>query len=169
VNGQLAPGPAALAFRAVGLEDVAEVLRLVRRAVEAGCGAHYRPRERDAVVEVYTRSLFVEALGPFESIAAEQGGRLVGFAQLDPAASRLRALFVDGEHQGTGKGRALLAEIEARARRRGCARLHGAMSLNAVPFYAAAGFVAADGPPRLMSVENGVTVPIVRMEKQLKG
>ena len=76
---------------------------------------------------------------------------------------RLRALFVDGDWQGRGLGRALMAEIEARAVRHGCVRLHGAMSLNAVPFYAAAGFRACHGPQRLITAHT--LVPIVRMEK----
>src|SRR5262249_19264421 len=109
--------------------------------------------------------LFGEALGSFESVVAELDGRLAGFAQLDPGSARLRALFVDGEHQGRGLGRALLAEIEARAARRGCARVHGAMSLNAGPVYARAGCRALGGQERLSS--SGVVVPIVRMEKRL--
>ena len=39
------------------------------------------------------------------------------------------------------------------------------MALNAVPFYARAGFRACGGPERLSS--TGVLVPIVRMEKLL--
>ena len=161
----LARRPLRPVLRTLRFEDVPEVLRLVARAVALGCRAFYDDEQMAAVRAAYAGTLFVEALGSFESVVAELDGRLAGFAQLDPGSARLRALFVDGEHQGRGLGRALLAEIEARAARRGCSRVHGAMSLNAVPFYARAGFRALGGQERLSS--TGVVVPIVRMEKRL--
>jgi GNAT superfamily N-acetyltransferase len=158
--------PPRLELRTLRFEDVPEVLRLVGRAVAFGCRAYYDDQQMAAVRAAYAGTLFVEALGSFESVVAELDGRLAGFAQLDPAGGRLRALFVDAEHQGRGLGRALLVELEARAARRGCARIHGAMSLNAVAFYARAGFRALGGEERLSS--TGVVVPIVRMEKRLR-
>jgi putative acetyltransferase len=153
-------------LRAAGFEDVPEILRVVGRAVAHACRDHYDAAQRAAVHAAYASALFVEALGPFEAVVAELGGHLAGFAQLDPSNGRLRALFVDPVHQRRGLGLALLAEVEARAARRGCARLHGAMSLNAVPFYARAGFRACPGEERLVSL--GVVVPVVRMEKPLR-
>src|SRR4051812_26446829 len=123
-----------LDLRATRFEDVPAILRLIDRAVASGCRDHYDPAQRAAVHASYARALFIESLGRFETVAAEIAGNLVGFAQLDPSSSRLRALFVDGACQRRGVGRALLVELESRAARRGCARLHGAMSLNAVPF-----------------------------------
>ena len=152
-------------LRTLQFEDVPEILRLVGRAITFGCREHYDPAQRAAVYAAYASTLFVESMGAYESVVAELDGRLAGFAQLDPAGGRLRALFVDAEHQGRGLGRALLAEIEARAARRACTRVHGAMSLNAVPFYARAGFRPLGGEERLMS--TGVVVPIVRMEKRI--
>ena len=107
----------------------------------------------------------MEVLGPYETVAAERAGRIIAIAQVDPATNRLRALFVDADLQREGVGRALLAEVEARARERGATRLHGAMSLNAIPFYLRAGFRAYDGPERLIAA--GVSVPVLRMQKDL--
>lgn len=163
----IANRPPSLALRTTRFEDVPEILRLIGRAVAFGCRDHYDPAQRAAVHAAYARALFVESLGPFETVAAQLDGQLVGFAQLDPSSARLRALFVDAGLQRHGVGRALLAEVEARASRRGCARLHGAMSLNAVPFYERAGFLRCNGPERLASTEDGVYVPVVRMEKRL--
>ena len=154
-----------LAMRRLRFEDVPGGLRLIRRAVEHGCRAHYDRAQRAAVYESYASQLFVEALGPCETLIAEVGDRMAGIAQVDPREDRLRALFVDAAEQGRGVGRALLAELEARARRRGAVRLHGAMSLNAVPFYLRAGFVPSGGPSRLGSAR--VSVPVLRMQKDL--
>lgn len=152
-------------MRRLRFEDVPAVLGLVRRAVEHGCRDHYDPVQRHAVYLSYAGNLFVEALGPFDTVVAEHEGRIVGVAQVDPTAERLRALFVDAGRQHHGVGRALLAAVETRARARGARRLHGAMSLNAVSFYLQAGFRPCRGPERLMSAQ--VAIPIVRMEKNL--
>jgi putative acetyltransferase len=158
-----APGTAAI--RSAGFEDVPAVLRMIERSVERGCVHHYDRPQRRAVVLSYSSHLFVEALERFELVAAVQDGRLVGAAQLDPADGRLRALFVDAASQGRGLGGALLAEVEARAIRRGLGRLHGAMALNAVPFYQAHGFRSYPGPSYLA---GRIPVPVVAMEKTLR-
>ena len=152
-----------LELRPIRFDEVAATLDLIHRAIERGCRGHYDSAQRNAVFLTYARGLFGEALGPFESIVALQEDALVGFAQCDPAADRLRAVFVDGDVQRRGIGKLLLAEIERLLRRSGATRICGAMSLNAVPFYAGAGFRALSGIERLAS--TGVAVPVVRMEK----
>ena len=164
-NGSPARLPSSLEMRALRFEDVPAALELIRRSVERGCRDRYDLAQRAAVFASYAQNLFVEALGPFETVAALAGGRPIGFAQLDPASARLRALFVDGDSQRRGVGTALLAEIERLARRRRLTRLHGAMSLNAVPFYLRAGFCPCPGPERLIAA--CVSVPVLRMEKRL--
>jgi N-acetylglutamate synthase-like GNAT family acetyltransferase len=156
--------PGSFVTRRARFEDVPEILRVISRAVERGCREHYDADQRRAVYLTYGTHLFVEALEPYDLLVAELDGRLVGAAQLDPAAGRLRALFVDGPWQGGGLGAALLADVETRALGHGLHRIHGAMSLNAVPFYAKAGFHPTAGPRRLSSV---VLVPVVPMEKRL--
>jgi GNAT superfamily N-acetyltransferase len=161
----LPAGAPPVSMRAARFEDVSGILRLVEGAIEQGCREHYGERQRQAVFAGYASTLFVDALGPFESLVAEVGGRLAGYAQVDLAGGGLRALFVDASFHGQGVGRALLAAIEARARAAGCRRLGGAMSLNAVSFYAAAGFRPLGAPERLRTAQ--VWVPILRMEKWL--
>ena len=158
--------PRSLAARAVRFEDVNAVLRLIERAVQHDCRDHYDPAQRAAVFASYAQTLFVDALGPAETIVAEQEGLLIGVAQVDPASERLRALFVDAGFQRRGVGAFLLSEVEERALRRGAVRLHGAMPLNAVPFYRRAGFRPCAGPERLLAA--GVRVPVLRMEKILR-
>jgi len=164
------PRPGALHVRPVRFDEIAEILRLIERAIDRGCRGHYGPRERRAVFLTYARTIFTDACfadagAPIETLAAERDGRLLAAAQLDPAACRLRALFVDGDAQAQGVGRALLAEVIARAAAHGCARLQGAMSLNAVPFYTAAGFRPCAGRDRLMS--DGVIIPVVPMDRPI--
>lgn len=153
-------------LRALRFEDVADVLRLVNRAVEHGCRTHYDGTQRRAVYAAYATHLFVETVGPIETVVAEEGGRLVGMAQLDPREGRLRALFVDADLQGQGLGRLLLADIERRSREHRLGILHGAMALNAVPFYTRAGFRPAGRSAVLRSAATAI--PVVPMEKVLE-
>ena len=155
-----------LSVRAARFEDVSAILRLIEGAIEHGCRHHYNGAQRRAAYLGYASNLFVDAVGPFQLLVAEIGGQLAAVAQLDAAAGTLRALFADAALQGQGVGRALLAAVEARARAAGCARLRGAMSLNAVPFYARAGFLPCAGPARRHIA--GVQVPAVWMEKSLR-
>jgi N-acetylglutamate synthase-like GNAT family acetyltransferase len=145
-------------------EDVPAILRIIRRAVEAGCDRQYDSAQREAVFLSYGQHLFVEALERFELVVATRDGDVVGVAQLDPADGRLRALFVDGPWQGSGLGAALLAEVETRAVRHGLRRIHGAMSLNAAAFYAKQGFHPCAGPTQL---SGRIFVPVVPMEKAI--
>ena len=161
-----APDVPTLSVRAARFEEVPAILRLIEGAIEHGCRDHYDRAQRRAVYLGYASNLFADAVGSFQTLAAEIGGQLVAVAQLDVAAGALRALFVDAAIQGQGVGRALLAAVEARARATGCWRLRGAMSLNAVSFYAKAGFQPCDGPGRLLSA--GLRVPVTWMEKSLR-
>jgi putative acetyltransferase len=160
------PDAPTLSVRAARFEDVPAMLRLIEAAIERGCRGHYDGAQRRAVYLCYASNLFADAVGPFETLVAEIGGQLAAVAQLDVDAGVLRALFVDAALQGQGLGRALLAAVEARARAAGCSRLGGAMSLNAVAFYAQAGFRTRGGRERLFS--DGVHVPVAWMEKSLR-
>src|SRR5262249_19215273 len=133
-------------FERAAFADVPEILRLIHRALERGSRHDYRPSQRRAIHLSYPMAVFVDLVGTLETIVAESQGALLGVAQLDPSNGRLRALFVDGPVQGQGIGRLLLAHVERLARRQGCRRLHGAMSRNAVHFYASAGFHPCEGP-----------------------
>ncbi len=152
-------------LRRARFEDVPDILRMIESAIDRGCERHYAPAQRRAVFLGYAQSLFFEVMLPFETVVAETAGQIVGMAQVDPRDGRLRALFVAGGQQGHGHGRRLLRWAVDLARERGLPRLHGAMSLNAVPFYARAGFLPCPGN-RLIS-HNGQPVPVQPMELPL--
>jgi len=158
-------GAPPMSTRLARFEDVPEILRLIARAIEHGCRDHYDERQRRSVYLAYASSLFIEALGPFETLVAEIVGDLVGATQIDPRTGLLRALFVDPRSQGQGVGRTLLAAIESRALAAHCDRLFGAMSLNAVEFYRRAGFRARGRGERLRVCQSDV--PVLWMDKPL--
>jgi GNAT superfamily N-acetyltransferase len=75
----------------------------------------------------------------------------------------VEAAFVDPLQQGRGIGRVLLDALEANARAAGIERLFLSASLNAVPFYERAGFVALR--EELYPHRSGIGIPSVFMEK----
>lgn len=80
----------------------------------------------------------------------DDAGRPIGLAVLsaldgDPAALLLHGLYVEPVRHRRGLGRRLLAAAEEAARAAGAARLVVRAQRDAAPFFAAAGFAAAEG------------------------
>ena len=71
---------------------------------------------------------------------AEEAGRPVGFAELEPDG-HIDRVYGSADHQRRGIGRQLLAAVLAEARRVGLARLFTEASITARPFFEAQGFV----------------------------
>jgi putative acetyltransferase len=71
---------------------------------------------------------------------AEEAGRPVGFAELEPDG-HVGRVYVSADHQRRGIGRQLLAAVVAEARRVGLARLFTEASITARPFFESQGFV----------------------------
>ena len=98
-------------------------------------------------------------------IVALQGDSIAGYAMLDADKQEVDAVFVDPARVGLGIGKRLLAALEQLARRRGIVRLHLFASLNAVPFYRAAGYVALR--EEAYAHPSGISLASVAMEKVL--
>jgi putative acetyltransferase len=71
---------------------------------------------------------------------AEEGGRPVGFAELE-ADGHLDRVYVSADHQRQGIGGKLIAAIVTEARRLGLSRLFTEASITARPFFESQGFV----------------------------
>ena len=94
---------------------------------------------------------------------AEEGGRLVGFSDLE-ADGHIDRVFVSADHQGRGIGRQLLAAVVAEARRIGLARLFTEASITARPFFEAQGFAVL--APQVVTC-RGAEFVNYRMERVL--
>jgi hypothetical protein len=57
-----------MSIRFARFEDVSGILRLIERALEHGCRDVYDQRQRRSVHLGYASSLFIEALGPYETL-----------------------------------------------------------------------------------------------------
>lgn len=95
-------------------------------------------------------------------LVAERAGRIAGYAGLRGA--ELTALFVRPSAARARVASALLARVEALARRRGVRRLRVDAALSGVLFYAARGF---SGARRVRVPLPGGALQAVRMGKRL--
>ena len=123
--------------------DIAALWELRTRAVRVSCASHYAPE----VIEAWC--------------AAAPPDRLPRL----PETGELDAAFVDPAEQGRGIAGRLLAALDAMARERGLHRLFLSASLNALPFYERAGYVAVRR--ETYPHRSGIGLESVFMEKTL--
>ena len=134
-----------LQIRAATIEDVPEILRLIRGLAE------YEKLEHEVVAteERLRRSLFGERPAA-EAVLGWLEGRAVGFAVFFHNYSTFRAcpglyledLFVEPAHRGGGYGKALLLHVARLAAQRGCERMEWSVldwNTPAIEFYKSLG------------------------------
>ena len=145
--------------------DIDALWALRTIAVRVSCATHYAAEQ----ISVWTASPVPASYGAMlaagNGIVALQNDAIVGYAMLDADKQEVDAVFVDPAHAGLGIGKRLLTALEQLARGRGIARLQLSASLNAVPFYAAAGFTALR--QEAYAHPSGISLASVAMEKAL--
>jgi N-acetylglutamate synthase-like GNAT family acetyltransferase len=146
-------------------EDARDIRGVHAEAVRSLCAAHYTPAEIEAWIAPRPGKHYDTAIREKDFYVAEEGGRVVGFAVLNPPVSEVEAVYVSPRAARRGTGLSLLRALEDQARARGLTGLHLCASLNAVPFYERAGY--ARGGPAVHRLQGGVEIACVRMSKGL--
>lgn len=160
-------------LRMATLADIDAMWALRTRAILHSCPGHYPheviapwsaaplPRSYPALVHAGGAVIAQEQ----EQEQVQEPGALLGYAILDAATGEVDAVFVDPQAAGRGIGKTMLAALERMALGHGRTRLYLSASLNAVPFYQAAGFIvlrnAAYPHP------CGIALACVEMEKPM--
>ena len=145
-------------------DDAPALLALFRDTIRRVNSRDYSPAQIAAWAsdDIDTVSWFVRFTGRYVPVA-EEAGRLVGFAELEPDG-HIDRLYVSADHQQRGIGRQLLAAVEAEARRLGLARLFTEASITARPFFESQGFVVL--APQVVTC-RGAEFVNYRMERVL--
>ena len=127
-------------LRAYRPDEAPALLALFRDTIRRVNSRDYSPAQVAAWAsdDIDTVRWFGRFAGRFVPVA-EEGGRPVGFAELEPDG-HIGRVFVSADHQRRGIGRQLLAAVVAEARRVGLARLFTEASITARPFFEAQGF-----------------------------
>ena len=122
--------------------DIATLWALRTLAVRVSCATHYSAEQIAAWSATPVPATYAGKIAAGGGIVAMRGDAIAGYAMLDIDQQEVDAVFVDPGHGGLGIGKLLLAALEGLARERGMSGLRLSASLNAEPFYRAAGFVS---------------------------
>jgi len=136
------------------------------RAIRETCSRSYSPKQIETWTGILSPDDYTSFLQQRVMVVATDGDDLVGFAQLDPAARQVQAIYVLPERQGEGVGRMLLSELERQALARGISRLELSATVNSTGFYERAGYVQRCRAVHRML--TGVELTCVRMGKKMK-
>lgn len=158
-------GRGKLTLRQARPDEIAALWQLRTRAVAHACAAYYRPEVLAAWLASPAPASLYRFVEKGCGILAANDDQLLGYAVLDADSGEVEAVFVAPEQHGRGIGRLLLDTLETQARAAGHGRLFLSASLNAVPFYARAGFIAVR--EELYPHRSGIGIPSVFMEKVL--
>ena len=144
--------------------DAPALLALFRDTVRRVNRRDYSPMQVAAWAsdDIDTGRWFGRFAGRFVSVA-EEAGRPVGFAELEPDG-HIDRVYVAADHQRRGVGRQLMAAIVGEARRVGIARLFTEASITARPFFEAQGFAVQ--APQVVTC-RGAEFVNYRMERVL--
>lgn len=153
----------AIAIRRAVAEDAAAMYAVHRASVLALCAPAYSPAHIATWFEDRTSAMYAPAMAAGRIWLAERGGRVLGFVGAVPGEVTL--LFVDPAAAGQGLGRRLLAHGMALASAAAEGPLTVVSTLNAVPFYAANGFVAVEDGHFVRGVA-GLHYDVVRMQRR---
>ncbi len=134
-------------------------------------GTYFAAEEVEPLLESSHGALLV-GCGGWSKRKTLYGGDQVAGRQdslLDPAmdAAKIRAFFVHPAWARRGIGGMILEACETAAIAAEFRRLEMGATLTGIPFYRAKGYVELEGVE--VPLENGLTLPIVRMEKRIAG
>ncbi len=167
-------------------DDVPALQALIEHSVRGLSSGFYTPAQIDAAMDgVFGVDTQLIADGTYYVIDGTQGpaaaggwsGRRTLFGgdqmkgahdpPLDPATepARIRAFFVHPDWARRGLARQLYTACETAARAAGFRRFELMATMPGVPLYSALGFVAQED--LLLPLANGVSVPFVRMMREI--
>ena len=128
-------------IRPWGQADTEELGEVFRRSVREVASHDYRPAQIDAwVLAPGDAAAWAERMQNRTTFVAEENGRLIGFIQYEPP-DHIDMTYVHPERQRIGVASALLATLEAEARRCGVSLLNVEASITSRPFFERRGYV----------------------------
>lgn len=155
-----------LTIRRARQEDCDSIARVHHAAVTGIHTTLYTPEEIQSWATPKKPESYEESIRSKEFFVAEDDGLVIGFAILKPENGEVEAVYVSPEAGGRGVGLALLRQMDEQARAHRLSVLHLYASLNAVPFYKRAGYVAQEQSKYRLS--TGVEIACVPMTRTIE-
>ena len=147
-------------------EDASSIFRVHIASIRGIRGGFYTEAQLNAWCGNREPASYLRPIAEQFVVVAEVVGEIAGFAQISIPDATVEAVYVHPRFARQGIGERLLNALETEARSGGLRQLRLQASLNAVPFYTAAGYVP--GALGEHEVAGGVTVPCVAMTRALE-
>ncbi len=154
-----------LTIRPARIEEIPALRELRNRAAWAGCANCYSHEQLSLWLAGPLPDRFAALVADGTAFVAQDGENLLGYGALNIGANEVEAVFVDPTTTGRGLGGSLLREIETVAQANALGHLELSSSLNAVSFYAAAGYKEIRRED--YELANGIVLASVLMRKEL--
>jgi N-acetylglutamate synthase-like GNAT family acetyltransferase len=155
-----------LTIRRARQEDCQSIVRVHTAAVAGIRTTLYTPEEIQSWAIPKNPESYWDSIRDKEFFVAEEGGVVMGFGVLNPESAEVEAVYVSPEAGRRGVGLQLLRKLDERALARGLGVLRLYASLNAVPFYKRAGYIAQEQSKYRLS--TGVEIACVPMVKTIE-
>jgi GNAT superfamily N-acetyltransferase len=156
---------AAFSLRRAVAADAPAMWAIRAQAIRETCRSHYPAELLDRWACSPLPETFPARIENEYFVVGTAGSRVAGFGALNISNGEIEAVFVAPEAGRRGLGRSLLAALEKAAVDAGLKMISLGSSLNAVPFYQAAGYHA--GERGTYTTSQGVEIACVRMSKPL--
>ncbi len=152
-----------LKIRRARQEDCHSIGSVHAAAVRAISTALYTPDEIQAWAVPRKPESYEESIRSKDFFVADEDGAILGFGVLNQEIAEVEAVYVSPGAVRRGIGLELLRKLEERARAQGIQQLSLNASLNAVPFYEKAGYVAQQRAKyRLLTGVEIACVPMLK-------
>jgi GNAT superfamily N-acetyltransferase len=120
------------------IAELASLQRLIYQTIDSCYSGVYPPRAVQFFKEFHSEEEIKERHRTGEILVVEQDGHLVATGSI--LGNDILGLFVNPGLQRQGLGKALMAELENRARAKGCTELKLSVSLPSKRFYESLGY-----------------------------
>jgi len=156
-----------LTIRNAQPEDCEAIRNVHITAVKGIRTSLYTPEELQSWAVPKKPESYEESIRTKEFFVADEDGVILGFSVLNRETAEIEAVYVSPQASRRGIGLELIRTLEERAIALGLEVLRLNASLNAVPFYLRAGFMAeAESKYRLSTGLEIACVPMVKLMSQ---
>jgi putative acetyltransferase len=152
-------------IRSARTDEIPALWELRNRAAWAGCATCYSQKQLSIWLAGPLPERFAGLVASGTAFVAQAGAALLGYGALNVGTKEVEAIFVDPAATGRGLGGLLLRKLEEVAGSKAPSQLSLSSSLNAVPFYSAAGYKEVRRED--YELASGIALASVLMRKQL--
>jgi putative acetyltransferase len=153
-------------IRPARTDEIPALWELRNRAAWAGCANCYSHVQLSIWLAGPLPKRFAGLVASGAAYVAQVGDALLGYGALNVSTKEVEAVFVDPAAAGRGLGGLLLRKLEEVAVSKALSQLNLSSSLNAVPFYSAAGYKEVRRED--YELASGIALASVLMQKQLR-